>query len=69
VRENPVPGVCQCVLIDCLDPGRRRVACEYPTTGPDDPFCPTCTGRHVGDPVVDAGDVEVTTRPLGQQVR
>lgn len=37
---------CMCSLIPPDGEGGQSIDCNRPTSGPDDPFCEGCTGRH-----------------------
>jgi hypothetical protein len=42
-EQTPAPQRCQCVLVT---DGGSPDWCGQMTSGPDDPWCENCTGRH-----------------------
>jgi hypothetical protein len=52
------PYPCCCLIID--EDGEN--ICAGTTTGPDDPFCLSCTTRHAEEPRVLVGAVRISQR-------
>jgi hypothetical protein len=58
MRENVKKTKCCCVLVS--EDGENW--CDQHTSGPDEPFCRICVGRHHNEIRVLSGYVKVTQR-------